>query len=89
MVSFRFNDLQVADELSIRYLGVTELTIATGDHNPVGLTRLGDLAVDEVLPKPTGASHELIFHGGRVWIVCRDLQARWSSPAMAAENIAY
>lgn len=88
VASFRFNDLQVADELSIRYSGVTELTITAGDHDPVGPTRLGDLAEDEVLPNPTGASHELVFHGGRVWVVCRDLQAQRSSPTTSAENIA-
>lgn len=82
VASFRFNELRVADELSIRYLDVSEFSITAGSHNPAGPTRLGDLAVDEVLPSPTGASHELMFHGGRIWVLCSDLQAVWSSPSI-------
>lgn len=53
-VTFRFNELRVADELSIHYLGVCELSITTGGHNPASPTRLGGLAVDEEVAEQPG-----------------------------------
>ena len=59
---------------------IRELSIETADRNPIGPTRLGALMLDEILPVERGVSHELAFHGGRVRVLCADLNAVWSPP---------
>jgi hypothetical protein len=38
---------------------------------------LGNLMLDEILPNPSGCSHELVFTGGSMHIICSDLEAAW------------
>lgn len=80
VLELQFNDLGVADRLTLTYDGVRSLRLDTEDEKPVGETRLGDLLLDEVLPHPLGMSHELAFHGGRIVVTAADLQAVWLPP---------
>ena len=75
---FEPNEWKHDASLRITYEQVSSLNIATSDKAPVGPTRLGSLILDELLPHDDGVSHEIVFHGGTLTIVCRDLKAAWA-----------
>lgn len=81
-LGLRFNDLGRAPELSVVYRDVAEfrIDVAAGQSNR-GRRRLGVLMLDEILPCEQGASHELVFRAGSVWVVCADLEAEWTVPS--------
>lgn len=62
--------------LVIRYTDVRSFSIDVGERQPAGV-RLGDLALDEILPHDHGVSHELAFHAGTITVIARDLAAVW------------
>jgi len=62
--------------LVIRYTMVRKLDIVVGEHVS-GLTLLGNVLLDEILPVKDGCSHEIALLGGRLYIECADLQATW------------
>ncbi len=62
--------------LVIRYTDVRTFSIDVGERQPAGV-RLGDLALDEILPHEHGVSHELAFHAGTILVVAKDLSATW------------
>lgn len=58
--------------LTIHYTGVWDLHLDKDFGED-----LGRLHLDEVLPDPHGACHELLFVGGVVTLRCHDLRAQW------------
>lgn len=60
-------------EFVLRYDGVSHLQL-DGDQ-------VGGLLVDELLPHAAGVSHELVFFGGTITVVARDLTAGWRGEA--------
>ncbi|MEO3810871.1 hypothetical protein ABGB17_17870 [Sphaerisporangium sp. B11E5] len=62
--------------LKLRYADVTKLVVDHAARGPEP-KMLGNLLLDEIVPAPQGCSHELIFTGGSVLIVCADLEAVW------------
>lgn len=60
----------------IQYLDVRSFSIDVGERQPAGV-RLGDLALDEILPHEHGVSHELAFHAGTIRVIAKDLIATW------------
>ncbi|GLY52450.1 hypothetical protein [Lentzea sp. NBRC 102530] len=68
--------------LSIRYADVTEFAVdvsaAPRSRNVWPETRrLGDLQLDEVLPRENGCGHEIRMTGGTITVVAADLVAEW------------
>lgn len=84
-LDLRFNDLGLADELRIVYRSVSEFALRVDDRRGRGLKRLSDLILDEILPTERGASHEIAFCAGTIWVVCEDLEAIWSAPSEQQE----
>lgn len=82
-VKLEKNPFQHGSDLVIAYSGVREfaLTRSSGDRlelsDDAGL--LGDFQLDEVLPVEGGCSHEVGMTNGRLFVTCRDLQARWQA----------
>ncbi|MEV0949665.1 hypothetical protein [Promicromonospora sp. NPDC050249] len=60
-------------EFVLRYDGVSRIEL-DGDQD-------GGLLVDELLPHADGVSHELVFRGGTITVVARDLTAGWRGEA--------
>lgn len=77
------NPFQHGSDLVIAYSGVREFTFTgtPGDwpalSDDAGL--LGDFQLDEVLPVDGGCTHEVQMTHGRLFVTCRDLQARWQA----------
>lgn len=84
VLGFSFNDLAAVEDLEVAYSGVREFEIKATVRNPSGLW---DMMLDEVMPHEEGASHEMVFMGGRVWVVCRDLEARWLQPGSVQPGV--
>ncbi|GAA1082084.1 hypothetical protein [Nocardiopsis composta] len=61
--------------LTIAYSEVTGFSVESRDGD--GLVGLGDVMLDEVLPAPSGCTHEIAFFTGRIMIACADLSAEW------------
>ncbi|MBM2615417.1 hypothetical protein JIG36_07545 [Actinoplanes sp. LDG1-06] len=69
IVEFRHNCFKHEEDLTIRYVEVSEFT--------ADFPRYG-VILDEILPAPEGCSHEIVCLSGSVRIVARDLVATWS-----------
>ncbi|NEC87989.1 hypothetical protein [Streptomyces sp. SID12501] len=70
------NEWKHVGGLRIRYSDVRALDVSTKESDGM-LARLGSLQLDEVLPHPSGFSHEIAFTCGSVAIVAADLVAAW------------
>ncbi|MEV0675014.1 hypothetical protein AB0I60_00685 [Actinosynnema sp. NPDC050436] len=75
-LGFRHNCWKHEEDLGIRYVGVTALSL---DAEPGSdWTRFGGVTLDEVLPHDHGCRHEIGFLGGSLTVVSRDLVATWT-----------
>lgn len=75
---FRFRPGQPEPLLTITYTDLVSCTIEVADRPPgIPGVRLGDLALDEILPHDRGCSHEIAFHFGTIHVVAADLTATW------------
>ncbi|MQY03865.1 hypothetical protein [Actinomadura macrotermitis] len=68
------------EALVIEYSGVSAFSLEVEDQSeeeyPQGLDRV---LLDELLPAPSGCTHEIRFTGGCLLVACADLQARWQA----------
>lgn len=73
---FRFRPGQPL--LTIAYTDLVSFTLEVGER-PAQIpgVRLGDLALDEILPHDRGCRHEIAFHYGTIHVVAADLTATW------------
>lgn len=76
-LDFRHNCWKHEEDLSIRYVGVDDLSLDTVSQS--GWTGFGAVTLDEILPHERGCSHEIGFLGGSLTIVSRDLIATWTT----------
>ncbi|MCI3270050.1 hypothetical protein [Streptomyces cylindrosporus] len=70
------NEWKHESGLRIRYSDVQSFRVDTQEPDGM-LPRLGALQLDEVLPHPSGMSHEISFTCGSVLVVAADLAATW------------
>jgi hypothetical protein len=81
IVDFEANRFKHDARLVIRYDDVTrfDVQVASLDEGRIWpeSRRLGDLQLDEILPTPSGCSHEVRMTGGVMVVECRDLRAKW------------
>lgn len=77
-LGFRFRPDQPEPLLTIQYTDPVSVTLEV-EERPAGIpgVRLGDLALDEILPHGRGCSHEIAFHYGTIHVVAADLTATW------------
>ncbi|MFI8895423.1 hypothetical protein [Streptomyces paradoxus] len=62
--------------LRIQYSDVQRFSVDVAETDGT-LPRLGDLQLDEILPHPSGMSHEIAFTCGSIIVVAADLLATW------------
>ncbi|MFE0509240.1 hypothetical protein [Streptomyces sp. NPDC058964] len=74
-IRFRHNCWKHDEDLVIRYRGVSRFQ--TDVLGLCDLASLGDVILDEILPRPGGCTHELSCRPGTLVVACRDLVARW------------
>ena len=80
-LSFRHNCWKHDDDLTIRYNGVSHLTM-----DPSGeVAQLQDVMLDEILPDEQGCKHEIACISGSLIITCKDLSATWT-PSNCSES---
>ena len=75
---FRFRPKAPVPLLAVRYRDLVSFRLEVGER-PEGIpgVRLGDVALDEILPHERGCSHEIAFHYGTIHVVAADLTATW------------
>ncbi|MGW5633667.1 hypothetical protein [Streptomyces sp. NPDC003832] len=79
---FGHNCFKHEEDLVVRYRGVSRFQADFLDTCDV--SGLGEVILDELLPHPDGCSHEVACRPGTLFVVCRDLSARWT-PAECPE----
>ncbi len=73
---FRHNCFKHEEDLVISYRGVSRFQ--AGFLGACDVSGLGEVILDEVLPRPDGGcSHEIACRPGTLFVVCRDLTASW------------
>ncbi|WP_198284931.1 hypothetical protein [Saccharomonospora cyanea] len=75
-LGFRHNCWKHEEDLSIRYVGVSSLSLDPVDTSD--WTSFRAVTLDEILPHEHGCSHEIGFLGGSLTVVGRDLTATWT-----------
>lgn len=70
------NEWKHESGLRLRYTRIESFHVDTTESDGT-LPRLGDLQRDEVLPHPSGLTHEIAFTSGTVHVVAADLVAAW------------
>ncbi|MEY9211656.1 hypothetical protein NI17_009350 [Thermobifida halotolerans] len=70
------NEWKHESGLCIRYSDVQSFR-TDAEESDGTLPRLGALQLDEVLPHPSGTSHEISFTCGSILVVAADLVATW------------
>jgi hypothetical protein len=70
------NEWKHESGLRIRYAQVQSFRVDAAESDGT-LPRLGDLQLDEVLPHPSGMTHEIAFTSGAIFVVAADLVAAW------------
>ncbi|WP_245617543.1 hypothetical protein [Amycolatopsis taiwanensis] len=75
-LGFRHNCWKHEEDLSIRYVGVSSLSLDT--INQSDWASFGAVTLDEILPHEHGCSHEIGFLDGWLTVVSRDLIATWN-----------
>ncbi|MEY9992763.1 hypothetical protein ABIE67_004795 [Streptomyces sp. V4I8] len=76
----RHNCWKHDEDLVVRYRGVSHFqagavdVMAAGDG---GVSALGEVILDEVLPHAHGCTHEIACRPGTLVVVCRDFVASW------------
>ncbi|MEU6243324.1 hypothetical protein [Streptomyces sp. NPDC047024] len=82
-IRFRHNCFRHDEDLVVRYRGVSRFqSDVLGVCDPASL---GDVILDEILPRPGGCTHELACRPGTLVVACQDLEAEWV-PAACPEG---
>jgi hypothetical protein len=74
-LGFRHNCWKHDDDLTIRYTGVTSLSL---DPARADWTSFSAVTLDEILPHKHGCSHQIGFLSGSLTVVSQDLIATWT-----------
>ncbi|MFD8718719.1 hypothetical protein ACFV2H_12040 [Streptomyces sp. NPDC059629] len=74
-IRFGHNCFRHDEDLIVRYSGVSRFQ--TDILGASGLTSLGEVILDEILPHPDGCTHELACRPGTLVVACTDLVAQW------------
>lgn len=74
-IAFKHNCWKHEEDLLIRYEGVSSFTLDIAVPSQDGPR--GVVILDEILPRPDGCSHEIVFRPGTVTVSCRDLIITW------------
>lgn len=77
VIDFLPNPYKHEQRLRIEYTDVAEYSLSVDEKEAQSLFRLDGVRLDEVLPHQHGASHEIAFNRGRIWVVAADLVATW------------
>ncbi|MFC4856910.1 hypothetical protein [Actinophytocola glycyrrhizae] len=75
-LGFRHNCWKHEEDLSIRYLGISSLSLDT--INELDWASFHAVTLDEILPHKHGCSHEIGFLDRSLTVVSRDLIATWT-----------
>lgn len=75
-LGFRHNCWKHEEDLSIRYVSVSSLSLEAVHQSD--WATFGPVTLDEILPHEHGCSHEIGFLDGSLTVVSRDLAATWT-----------
>lgn len=75
-LAFTPNASKHDEGLLLRYSDVSRLSVSRTGHDTHGL---GSVLLDEMLPTPEGASHEIAMTGGVIALEAADVEAIWGS----------